>query len=108
MKILKKELSDVQLTIEDQDLRITDLESLKTEHFDPQCKRTSELEETLKELQVYILHQENRSRKYNLLFYGLPKIEHEQTTEIILLRKGSSHVTQRCSEYHHTELTQDP
>ena len=75
MKILKKELSDVQLTIEDQDLRITDLESLKTEHFDPQCKRTSELEETLKELQVYILHQENRSRKYNLLFYGLPKIE---------------------------------
>ena len=106
MKILKQELSDVQLTIEDQDLRITDLESLKAEHFDPQCKRTSELEETLKELQVYILHQENRSRKYNLLFYGLPKIE--KTTEVILLRKGSSHVTRRCSEYHDTELTQDP
>ena len=84
MKILKRELTDVQLTIEDQDLRITDLESLKTEQFDPQCKRTTELEEKVKELQAYILHQENRSRKYNLLFYSLLKIEHENTTEVIL------------------------
>ena len=74
MKILKRELNDVQLTIEDQDLRITDLESLKTKQFGPQCKRTTKLEEKVKELQAYILHQENRSRKNNLLFYGLPKI----------------------------------
>ena len=52
MKIFKKELSDVQLTIQDQALRLTDLESLKTEQFDPQCKRTIELEETVKELQA--------------------------------------------------------
>ena len=84
MKILKRELNDVQLTIEDQDLRITDLESLKTEQFDPHCKRTTELEEKVKVLQAYILHKENRSRKYNLLFYGLPKIEYENTTEVIL------------------------
>ena len=84
MKILKRELNDVQLTIEDQDLRITDLESLKTKQFGPQCKRTTKLEEKVKELQAYILHQENRSRKYNLLFYGLLKIEHENTTEVIL------------------------
>ena len=48
MKILKRELNDVQLTIEDQDLRITDLESLKTKQFGPQCKRTTKLEEKVK------------------------------------------------------------
>lgn len=50
VKILKNELNDVQVGPKLQNN--TFLENLKTEHIDPQCKRTSELEETVKDLQA--------------------------------------------------------
>jgi hypothetical protein len=44
VKVLKKDLADLQTTIEDQDLRITELESLRVEKIDPQCERIRDLE----------------------------------------------------------------
>jgi TolA-binding protein len=84
VKVLKKDLADLQTTIEDQDLRITELESLRVEKIDPQGERIRDLEETVKELNNYILYQENRCRKYNLLFYGIPKKDNENTEDVFL------------------------
>lgn len=42
------------------------------------------LEDSLKELQDRIIQEEARSRKYNLLFYGIPKETGEVTNEIIV------------------------
>jgi hypothetical protein len=39
---------------------------------------------TNKEVKDYMTCQENRSRQYNLLFYGISKTDKENTTEVVL------------------------
>lgn len=81
---VSSKLSEVEKALDDQNLRITDLEQMKSEKIGPQEEKITELENQVEELQRYIDQQENRSRKYNLLFYGLPKVDKEDTTEVVL------------------------
>ncbi|XP_062576384.1 uncharacterized protein LOC134238272 [Saccostrea cucullata] len=81
---LKKDFTDIERALEDQDFRISDLETLKTERVDPQEQKITELEARVKQLQDYVAQQENRSRKYNSLLYGIPKSDQENTSETVL------------------------
>ena len=82
--VIKEEITDMKTALQNQDDRLTDLEKLNTEVIQPQSKKVSLLEASLKELQDHITYQELRSRKYNLLFYGIPKAENEVSNEVIV------------------------
>jgi hypothetical protein len=80
---IQKDVSNMEEALKDQDIRITDLETIKTDKIEPHEKKINELESNIRDLQETLNYQENRSRKYNLLFYGVQKVENENTTEVI-------------------------
>ena len=86
MKTLKEDLRDVKTSMEYAQAEITDL---KTSHkitttFNKETKdRLDKLEKKNADLHNGIIDLKARSMRDNLIFYNLPEIEHENTTEMI-------------------------
>ena len=86
MKTLKEDLRDVKTSMEYAHAQITDL---KTSHeitttFNKETKdRLDKLEKENADLHNGIIDLKAQSMRDNLIFYNLPEIEHENTTEMI-------------------------
>lgn len=81
---LTGELKQVNESLQNHEDRLAELEKQQNEVINPQVDKMDTLEDALKELQDRIIQQEARSRKYNLLFYGIPKQTGEVTHDIIV------------------------
>lgn len=80
------ELNQIHEFLQNHEDRLAELEKQQNEVacINPQVYKMDMLEDALKELQDRMIEQEARSRKYNLLFYGIPKEAGEVTREIII------------------------
>lgn len=70
---LTVELKQIHESLQNHEDRLAELEKQQNEVINPQVDKMDMLEDALKELQDRMIEQEARSRKYNLLFYGIPK-----------------------------------
>jgi hypothetical protein len=64
----------------------------------------------VKELNNFILYQENRCRKYNLLFYGIPKKDNQNTEDVFLsfFGEGIAYGSRRHTKHHYPNIHRVP
>lgn len=79
---IKNEFLEIQKTLLNYDDRITELESNKGQG-EQNCKKINELENKLEVVENQLAYYEQRSRKYNLLFYGIDRKDHENPSAVI-------------------------
>lgn len=63
--------------------RVNDIEDRVSEMEKVDTEKIAHLEAKVNELKEYITQQEAKSRKYNLLVYGIPKQEKENPLEVL-------------------------
>lgn len=79
---LTGELKQINKSLQNHEDRIAKLEKQQNEVINPSVDKMDTLEDALKELQDKIIQEGARSRKYNVLFYGIPKEAAEVTHQI--------------------------
>ena len=76
------EVEEVKSSVEFQGSEIDELKKTAVSKVDYE-KMKDALSRRIEELEKQMLYNESRSRKYNLLFYGVPKEEEEDIVEVV-------------------------